>query len=347
MNRRTFLSGAAAAAATSPQAGAKPPTNAKFGVDLFSIRSSGWSPFEYLDYCAKWKADVVHFSEVRFLGGLEAAHVKKVGEYASNLGIELEIGMSSICPSSGRFDAKEGTAEQQLERMIDSAKIAGSKIVRAYLGTMADRKGPIPIEGHIENTAKALRNVRSRAMDSDVKIAVENHAGDMQGRELKMLIELAGKDFVGACVDSGNPLWVIEDPHVTLEVLAPYALTSHVRDSRVWRTEKGAAVRWVRTGEGNVRIDEWIRKFAEQCPGLAITQEVIVTGPRDFNFLEPSFWEGYENVPAANFSRFLALAEAGKPDSTPYKGPGKEERAEAERADLEASMSHVKKILGA
>ena len=99
--------------------------------------------------------------------------------------------------------------------------------------------------------------------------------------------------------------------------------------------------------EGNVGIDEWIRKFAEKCPGLAITQEVIVTGPRDFNFLEPSFWEGSENVPAADFSRFLALAEAGKPDSVPYKGPAREERAQAERADLEASMTHVKKVLGA
>ena len=31
----------------------------KLGIDLFSIRSSGWSAFEYLDYCAKHKAKVV------------------------------------------------------------------------------------------------------------------------------------------------------------------------------------------------------------------------------------------------------------------------------------------------
>ena len=244
MDRRSFLTGAVAAAVTSAAAKPNPSSNAKFGVDLFSIRSSGWTPFEYLDYCAKWKADVVHFSEVRFLGNLEDAHVKKVGEYAKNLGIELEIGMTSICPTSSRFRPEDGTAEEQLKRVIRAATIAGSKIVRAFLGTMADRKGDIPIEGHIENTARVLRNVRSVAQDSDVKIAVENHAGDMQGRELRMLIEEAGKDFVGACVDSGNPLWTIEDPHVTLEAVAEYALTSHVRDSRVWRTESGAAARW-------------------------------------------------------------------------------------------------------
>jgi sugar phosphate isomerase/epimerase len=209
---------------------------------------------------------------------------------------------------------------------------------------MADRKADIGIDGHIESTTKALRAVRSQAVDAGVKIAIENHAGDMQGRELRTLIEEAGSDFVGACLDSGNPLWVLEDPHVTLDELAQYAVTSHVRDSYVWRTPKGAAVRWVRTGEGNVDIDSWIKKLAERRPGLAITQEVIVTGPREFNFMEPDFWKGYENVRAADFARFLALAEAGKPD-TGYKGPSKEERPQREREDLEVSMKHVQSVL--
>src|SRR3989441_9042705 len=166
--------------------------------------------------------------------------------------------------------------------MIHAAKIVGSPIVRAVLGSMADRVGPIPLEGHIENTAKVLRNVRSLAVDNGLKIAIENHAGDMQGRELKMLIEEAGKDFVGACLDSGNPLWTLEDPHLTLETLAPYVLTSHVRDSAVWRVPEGAAVSWVRMGEGNVGIEEFVRKYAEVCPGRALSLESIVTAPRVF-----------------------------------------------------------------
>ena len=33
----------------------------------------------------------------------------------------------------------------------------------------------------------------------------------------------------------------MEDPHQTLETLAPYVLTSHVRDGVVWNTPEGAA----------------------------------------------------------------------------------------------------------
>jgi sugar phosphate isomerase/epimerase len=344
MQRREFLA-ATGAAAMAHAASAQGPASVKLGIDLFSIRSSGYTPFEYLDYCAKWKANVVHFSEVRFLGSLEAGHVKKVSDYAKKLNIELEIGMSSICPSSKRFRAEEGTAEEQLSRVIQAAKVAGSPLIRAFLGSMEDRKGPVPIEGHIENTARVLRNVKSRAVDAGVKIAIENHAGDMQARELKMLIEEAGKDFVGACIDSGNPLWTLEDPHLTLETLAPYGLTSHVRDSAVWEGSNGAMVRWVRTGEGNVGIDEWIRNYARLCPGRALTMEVIVTGAREFPYLRPEFWDGYRNVRAWEFSRFLALVEKGKPLEGPPQ-PSQEERPQREREDLEASTRYVQNLLG-
>src|ERR1700760_2248491 len=88
----------------------------KLGIDLFSIRSQGWTPFQYLDYCAAQGAKVVHFSEIRFIGNLEPENLRKVGAYAREKNIEVEIGMKSICPTSKMFEAKEGTAEDQLAR---------------------------------------------------------------------------------------------------------------------------------------------------------------------------------------------------------------------------------------
>lgn len=316
--------------------------NVKFGIDLFSLRSQVWSAFEYLDYCAKQGAKVVHFSEIRFLGGLERAHLEKVRDHARRLGIELEIGMLSICPTAARFDAKQGTAEEQLSRMIEAATIAGAPLVRAVLGDWRDRVSAVPVEQHIENTVKTLRAVRSRAMDAGKRIAIENHGGDLQGRELKVLIEAAGKDFVGACIDSGNPTWAIEDPHVTLETLAPYVLTSHVRDSAVWRTPEGAAMQWTRMGEGNVDIAGWVRKFAAMCPGKAMSLEIIVTGTRPFPYYQPDFWKAFRQTPAWEFARFAAIAEKGKPREN-RPAPAKERAAALEREDLESSIEWLRK----
>jgi sugar phosphate isomerase/epimerase len=343
MLRRTFVS-TAAAAALAQTASAQPNAPVKVGIDLFSIRSSGWTPFEYLDYCSKLRAKVVHFSETRFLGSLEEGNLRKVRAHAEKLGIEVEIGTKSICPTSKSFVAAEGTAEQQLERMIAAAKAINSKIIRAVLGTMADRMGPIPIEGHIENTVKVLRAMKSRIQGEGLKIAIENHAGDMQARELKTLIEEAGKDFVGACLDSGNPLWTIEDPHLTLETLSPYVLTSHIRDTAVWRIPEGAAVQWMRMGEGNVGIDEYVRKYARLCPGKALSLEIIVTGPRKFAYLTPEFWEAYRRTPAWEFSRFVGLVDKGTSRPAPPPLP-KDQVAQRERDDLEASIGYTQKLL--
>src|SRR3954452_15820215 len=107
----------------------------RFGLDLFSLRSQGWTPIQLLDWCAQRQVKVVHFSEIRFLGGLDAPTLERIRSHARQLGIELEIGMRSICPTSTLFDKTQGTAEEQLGRMVDAARIVGSPIVRCVLGS--------------------------------------------------------------------------------------------------------------------------------------------------------------------------------------------------------------------
>jgi sugar phosphate isomerase/epimerase len=341
MKRREFLAiGAALPAAVM----ADTYQNVKLGIDLFSLRAQKWTAFEALDYCAARKVQVVHFSEIRFIGSLEQEHLRKVRAHAAELGLEVEIGMRSICPTSKMFDPKEGTAEEQLGRMIEAADVVGSKIVRAVLGSVDDRTKPGPIEARIADTAQVLKNVRAKALDKNVKIAIENHAGDMQARELKMLVEEAGRDFVGVCLDSGNPLWTIEDPHLTLEVLHPYVLTSHVRDSAVWRVPQGAAVSWVEMGRGNVDIEGYVKRYIEQCPGRAVSLESIIFGPKLFPFREEKFWEPYRQTPAWEFERFVEIAERGKPyEDQPWE---KGDEPRREREALDASLSYLKKMLG-
>jgi sugar phosphate isomerase/epimerase len=341
MKRREFLAMGAAMPVTVM---ANNYDNVKIGIDLFSLRAQKWTPFEALDYCAARKVQVVHFSEIRFIENLEPDHLRKVREQARKLGLEVEIGMRSICPTSKMFDPKQGTAEEQLGRMIDAADIVGSKIVRCVLGSGDDRTKPGPIEARITDTAQVLKNVRSKAMDKNIKIAIENHAGDMQARELKMLVEEGGRDFVGVCLDSGNPLWTIEDPHLTLEVLSPYVLTSHVRDSAVWKTPQGAAVTWVEMGRGNVDIEGYVKKYIELCPGRAVSLESILLGPRVLPFRDAKFWEGFRKTPAWEFERFLEIADRGKPyqDEAWEKG----DEAQRQREALDASLGYLKKILG-
>jgi 3-oxoisoapionate decarboxylase len=316
-------------------------TAPRLGVDLFSVRSQKWTPFESLDYCAKLGAKLVHFSELQYLGTLDDANLLAVRDHANKLGVAIEVGTRTCCPTSKSFDPKQGTGEEQMLRAMHAARVTGSPIVRTFMGTSADRD---PIERHMEAMAALLKSLRNRITDLNLKIAIENHAGDMQARELKSLIEMAGKDYVGVCLDSGNPLWALEDPHLTLETLYPYVLTTHNRDTAVWRVPEGAAVAWTRMGDGNVGITEYIQKLRRLRPDLPVTLEIIVTNARVFPYLDQKFWEPYRNQPAWEFARFLKIAEQGHPRDPlpPLKGDAALAR---ERADLETSLTFTRNLL--
>ncbi len=313
----------------------------RLGVDLFSVRSQKWTPFESLDYCAKLGAKLVHFSELQYLGSLDESNLIAVRDHAKKLGVTIEVGTRTCCPTSKSFDPKQGTGEEQMLRAMHAASVTGSPIVRTYMGTSNDRD---PIERHMEAMTALLKGLRSRIIDLNLKIAIENHAGDMQARELKALVEACGRDYVGVCLDSGNPLWALEDPHLTLETLYPYVLTTHCRDTAVWRVPEGAAVAWTRMGDGNVGITEYISKLRHLRPDLPVTLEIIVTNARIFPYLDPKFWEPYRNQPAWEFSRFLKIAEQGHPREPlpPLKGEASLAR---EREDLESSLTFTRKLL--
>ena len=336
MTRRDLLFAAAAAANGAPM------PQQKLGLDLFSLRSQGWSAFELLDFAKKHGASSAHFSEPRFLGSLKPDHLQRVREHADKLGLALEVGFGSICQTSTRFAAGEGSAQEQLLGMFAAARILGSPFVRCYLGSADDRKSGIPLEKHIENTIAACRSVRDHEGRRGIKIAVENHAGDLQALQLKQLIEEAGKDYVGALLDPGNAAWSLEDPHHTLEVLAPYALTTGIRDSRIWQEGAAIAVMWTPLGKGNVEIDRWARRFGELRPDLPFSLEIINTAsPRKFAVRDPRFWEHYRDVPAWVYEGFAARARSGEPYAAPDGDP-----VERQRRDVAADMAYSRRLLG-
>src|SRR6478735_607307 len=241
----------------------------------------------------------------------DEAALRQIREHADRLGIRLQLAHGTVCPSSRSFNPQNGTLEEQVARALKASQIFGASCMRCVLGGDPERP---QIEMHLDNMIKAVRGLRARIVDSGVKLAWENHGGDVQAREMKTAIEAIGTDVIGVCLDSGNPVWMLEDPHATLETLIPYTLTCHVRDSAVWKVPEGIAVRWVNTGDGNVDIDGWIRKFIQAKPGLPIIFENLVSAnPRVHAIYDPPFWDNWRKDPAWEFSRFLAVAEKGTP----------------------------------
>jgi sugar phosphate isomerase/epimerase len=324
----------------------------RLGFDSYSIRDFRWKDIQLLDYAASLKLDTIQLSGLGDYESLEPEHLAKVKEHASRVGIAIDAGVGCICTLSGGWYPKDGTPGELLRRGMRVAKAVGASSVRCYMGGRGDRP---QLERCMEVTVAALRSVRTEALDLGVRIAVENHSGDMQARELKSLIEAAGKDFVGSCLDSGNPMWVVEDPLVALEILGPYVVTTHIRDSAVFEHPRGAAAQWVALGDGSVNFHRFVELYRKVCPHASMQLEIITgRAPTVLSYLEPDFWTAFPHAPAWEFARFVELAKSGHPYIGPMVigGSGKQPPAieaalkEQQRTDLERSLEYAKKVLG-
>jgi sugar phosphate isomerase/epimerase len=354
MNRRTLLQTLSAGAAAFVRAAAAD-VPVRLGFDTYSLRAFKWTGVQLLDFAASQKLDTIQFSALADYGPLEPENLRQVKERAARLNISIDSGMGCICETSKSFAKNARPAREQILEGLRIAKEVGSKVMRCYMGSADDRLSPGGIERHMETTIKLFRSVRAEAQDMGVKIAIENHAGDMQARETRTVIEESGKDFVASCLDTGNPVWCIEDPFVTLETLAPYVVTTHVRDSCVFEHPRGAAFQWVALGDGNVDLVRFVAEFRRLCPQSSMQLEII-TGrpPRVMPYFEPEFWKAFPKMPGTEFARYVALAKSGHP----FMGamviedvPGKravvmdEALKEQQRVDLERSFEYARKTL--
>ena len=286
----------------------------RLGLNTYSIRALRWHDLQLLEYAAGLKLDAIFLQDSIDPGTNDPAHWKEVKETAARLGLFLETGGGAVLP------ATPAAFNHSVELLRDGVKRSvamGSPLVRCLLASDRAHLPPGPVEQHMETMIRLLKSVRSEAVDAGVKFAIENHK-DLTCWETRQVIESAGTDFVGSYMDTGNPVFIMEDPMQAVETLAPVAVMLHLRDSVVYETREGIAVQWVPQGEGVVDFKAIVAKAAELCPQVPVYVKPITGRPPFIHPVwDPAYMQRYRDIRAHDWARFLALAKKGHP----YEGP--------------------------
>jgi 3-oxoisoapionate decarboxylase len=328
----------------------------RLGYDTYSLRALRWNAMEHLEFASQQGLDAIQFSSIRDFGDTSPESLRIVKARASQLDIRIDGGVGCVCELSKSWNPQLGSPTAVLEEGLDIANQVGAKAMRCYMGTQLDRYGDKPLEQLMEATVRNFKAVRSKAMDLNVKIALENHK-DLQAWQVKQLIEEAGKDFVASNLDLGNPNYLMENPLTTLETLGPYAATTHVRDSAVYEHPEGAAVQWTALGDGSIDLKRIVERYKDLCPQASFHLEIITGRPPEIvPYLDPKFWKTFQGMPAADFASFLALAKSGRPfsghmviedvEGQPPAPQFSQALTYQQRYDLERSFEYAKRVLG-
>jgi 3-oxoisoapionate decarboxylase len=307
MTRRTFLASSLALALPATAA----PRQWPLGINTYCLRFQRWNDKQLIDYCTAQKLDAIFLQDSLDAAAMDPQHWAEVRAWTKDRGLHLETGGGAILPKTAdQYPKVVATLRKNIER----ASAMGSSIVRALLaGDRYSMPDNGPVEPLMETAIKILREVRSQVMDAGLKIGIENHK-DLQAWQTRQVIETAGKEFVGSYLDTGNPVFVAEDPMTTVEELGPYAVSFHLRDSVVYEQPDGIAVQWVPLGEGTVDFKALVARAAEILPQVHIYCKPI-TGrpPVTIPVYSQEFWaKWFPQARSRDVSRFIALAKRGR-----------------------------------
>lgn len=318
MTRRGFLSTSTGAAVSGLlQADSALPF--ALGFNTYCLRSLQWTDAQLLNYAAEQKLDSIFLQDSLDPAAMEPAHWDEVRELAKRLNLHLETGGGALwnAEPEKNFDATVATLRKNIAR----AKAMGSPIVRCVIAGNRAALPKGPMDPVIEYVLRVVKQVRPQLSAAGLRIAFEIHK-DLQAWEYRQLIEAAGPELVGTYLDTGNPIFVMEDPMTTLEQLGRYTLTLHLRDSVVYETRHGIAVQWVPLGEGIIDFKAFLGRLSEIASARRNDISVYVkpiTGrpPEILPIYDREFWTRFPKARGADLARFLALAKQGEPYDRP------------------------------
>lgn len=261
------------------------------------------------------------------VGGWTSEFAGKVRATCEAYGMKLE---GSITLPKNENDV--GRFEQE----VRIAKEAGATIFRSATGGRRyELFSSVEDFKHWKDGAlKSMQLAEPVARRQKVKIGIENHK-DFHSAELAEVLGRLSSPHMGACVDTGNSIALLEDPMTVVEALAPFAVTTHIKDMAVQETATGFLLAEVPLGEGILDLPRMFALFEKYNPQIDYHLEMITRDPLDIPCLKPIYWATFPDKPGTELARTLTLVRERKAEKMPKtSGLGLESALEFEENNI-------------
>ncbi len=319
------------------------------GLVDHAMRGMRWNTEQLIEYAASLKLDTILFNTINRFESLEKSYLTGLKNKAATHGMRIYFGIGSVSENSPGYRDNFGPPAQLIKEGIRVASLLDCPVVNVRIGNIDDRYTDGGIKARIEESVKALRAARNRALDAGIKFGFENHAGDLRSEELIELIEAVGTDVCGFMLDPGNAVWALEDPMKQVQMVGKYTVCTSIRDYMVWPVEDGAIFQWTAVGSGLMDVKEYVGHLAKTSPGVPICVETISNSPRPLPFLTEEFMAGFPDLHAKDMIDFLKLLRHGHPLPFEEPTPGEDQRVfdqKHQRYEFERSIAYLRKRCG-
>ena len=227
-----------------------------------------FSLIDLMDKAVEWKLDGLHVTRAD-LDSIETKHLTKIKTAADERGLFLDFNAS--------FDDVDPRCNVTIQEALDIAKAIGSDIVKWGL----DIKRPRQLTGsrfHPDVMKQLIvryeqfKEATPLLDEYGISFALENHT-DTFSDEVIWLIEKLNHPRIGACLDTMNPLYVMEEPESCVNKMLPYSIYTHFSDDLITCDLMGVHSVGGAIGQGSQDMPMLLNLYREKSPMDRITFE--------------------------------------------------------------------------
>jgi sugar phosphate isomerase/epimerase len=255
-----------------------------------------WKPkdtYEFLEHCHALGA-----------AGIQAAingDLHKIRSRAESLGMYIEAMVE--LPRIGDTSA--------FERELQNAKAVGAVAVRsACLGTrryetfssIADwQKFVAQSHSSLQAAVPVLDRYK-------IPLGLENHK-DWTVDEMLALIKKYSSEYLGSCLDFGNNISLLDDPMEVVERLAPYTVSTHVKNMGIEHSTDGFLLSEMLLDKGFLDLPRMVALVRQARPNTRFSLEMITRDPLHVPCLTDKYWVTFPDRNGRYLAQTLRLVE--------------------------------------
>lgn len=311
-------------------------------------------------YSRRWRGKYSSVANPPFKDALDVMdHIRGLGLASLQVPVEgwtldLARQVRQTCESydmtvegSIKLPANEADVSR-LEKELRTAREAGATVFRAALGGRRYEvfTSRADFEAWKTGALKAMAMAEPVARRLKVKIGIENHK-DWELQELLWALKSLSSEFIGACVDTGNSLALLEDPLTVVEALAPYAVTAHLKDIAVRENGTGFHMAEVPLGQGILDLPRIISTLQQANPAIRLQLEMTTRDPLDIPCLNESYWATFPAKPGADLARTMTWVRVHASEKlSKVNGLSNEALLKLEEGNIESCIKTAGEKLG-
>ncbi|MCP4176119.1 MAG: sugar phosphate isomerase/epimerase [Fuerstiella sp.] len=347
--RRSFLQCSAGVATVSlTNVAAEQPPLSRLGLVAYSCRQRRdqmkkldpsfdlFKPNNLLDHCLKVRAGGMQLA----LGSLDTQTSTQLRSKVEKAGMYIE---AIVYAPFERKDIHTFTAQ------LKTAVQVGAVAVRTTIipGRRYENYDSLAEFRNFEKRGRrALENAAPIAEKHRIPLAVENHK-DHRNDERVALFEQISSEFVGACVDTGNSVALLEDPVETVRALAPWAHSVHLKDQSLQPYKDGFLLADIPLGQGSLDLKQMVRVLRQEKPNVNFSLELITRDPLKVPVFTEKYWKTFPKLSARALARHIRFVRDQTKHNLQYVSKlSPDQRVAREDTNVQESLAYAQQHLG-